>query len=95
MKVTIKDVARAAGVSASTVSRALRDHHRISPEVRDRVKQVAREMDFHPNQMARSLVNRQSQIVAGGIFSIENDKRSIRKGRQILLPPFLDKRIVS
>jgi len=63
MKVTIKDVAKAAGVSASTVSRALHDNSRISPEVRQRVQQVAREMDFHPNQMARSLVNRQTHIV--------------------------------
>jgi len=73
MKVTIKDVARAAGVSASTVSRALRDHHRISPKVREHVKQVAREMDFHPNQMARSLVNRQSQIV-GIVFPGDMDQ---------------------
>ena len=63
MKVTIKDVAKAAGVSASTVSRALHDNNRISPEVRQRVQQVAQEMDFHPNQMARSLVNRKTRIV--------------------------------
>lgn len=63
MKVTIKDVARAAGVSASTVSRALRNHERISPEVRQRVQEVAQEMNFHPNQMARSLVRRESHIV--------------------------------
>ena len=63
MKVTIKDVAKAAGVSASTVSRALRDHERISPEVRRRVQQVAKAMNFHPNQMARSLVRRESHIV--------------------------------
>ena len=63
MKVTIKDVAKAAGVSPSTVSRALQNNNRISPEVRARVQQVAREMDFHPNQMARSLVSRQSRII--------------------------------
>lgn len=63
MKVTIKDVARAAGVSPSTVSRALHDNNRISQEVRQRVREVAREMNFHPNQMARSLVDRKSRIV--------------------------------
>lgn len=63
MKITIKDVAKAAGVSPSTVSRALHDNNRISPEVRQRVQQVAREMNFHPNQMARSLVNRKTRIV--------------------------------
>ena len=73
MKVTIKDVAKAVGVSASTVSRALRDHPRISPEVRQRVQQAAREMDFHPNQMARSLVNRQTRIV-GIVFPGDMDQ---------------------
>ena len=63
MKVTIKDVAKAAGVSPSTVSRALHDNNRISQEVRQRVREVAREINFHPNQMARSLVDRKTRIV--------------------------------
>ena len=67
MKVTIKDVAKAAGVSASTVSRALHNNTRISPEVRARVQRIARELDFHPNQMARSLVSRQTRII-GAVF---------------------------
>lgn len=67
MKMTIKDVAKAAGVSPSTVSRALRNSSRISPEVRARVQRVAREMNFHPNQMARSLVSRRTPII-GVVF---------------------------
>lgn len=67
MKVTIKDVAKKAGVSASTVSRALRNNNRISPEVRARVQQVSRELNFHPNQMARSLVKRHTPII-GVVF---------------------------
>ncbi|MBR6571144.1 MAG: LacI family DNA-binding transcriptional regulator [Clostridia bacterium] len=63
MKVTIKDVAKAAGVSPSTVSRALRNHERISEKIRLHVQQIAREMDFHPNQMARSLVRRETPII--------------------------------
>ncbi len=63
MKVTIKDVAKAAGVSPSTVSRALHDNNRISHEVRQKVRQVAQELNFHPNQMARSLVDRKTRIV--------------------------------
>ena len=63
MKATIKDVARAAGVSPSTVSRALHDSPRISEKVRERVKQAAKALDFHPNQMAKSLVSRKTRIV--------------------------------
>ena len=70
MKVTIKDVAKAVGVSPSTVSRALHDNDRISPEVRARVKQAAQEMNFHPNLMARGLVNRQTRII-GVVFPEE------------------------
>ena len=70
MKVTIKDVAKAAGVSPSTVSRALQESPRISPEVRARVREIAEKMNFHPNQMARSLVNRQSRII-GIVFPDE------------------------
>ena len=67
MKVTIKDVAKAAGVSPSTVSRALHNNSRISEAVRAHVQKVAQELNFHPNQMARSLVNRQTRII-GVVF---------------------------
>jgi len=67
MKTTIKDVAKAAGVSPSTVSRALRNNERISQKVRSHVQRIAREMDFHPNQMARSLVSRETRII-GVVF---------------------------
>ena len=67
-KATIKDVARLAEVSPSTVSRALRDNPRISLEVRQRVRKVAKALDFHPNQMARSLVKRETRIV-GVLFA--------------------------
>ena len=63
MKATIKDVAKVAGVSPSTVSRALHNSERISESMRRHIQQVAREMDFHPNQMARSLVNRETRII--------------------------------
>lgn len=66
-KATIKDVARLAEVSPSTVSRALRDNPRISEAVRKRVREVAAALDFHPNQMARGLVKRETRIV-GVVF---------------------------
>ncbi|QSO54386.1 LacI family DNA-binding transcriptional regulator [Alicyclobacillus curvatus] len=53
---TIKDVAAQAGVSPSTVSRVLADSPRISDETKERVRRVLRELDYHPNAFARSLV---------------------------------------
>ena len=63
VKCTIKDVAKAAGVSPSTVSRALHNNPRISEQARERIRTLAKEMGFHPNQMARSLVNRRTRVI--------------------------------
>lgn len=54
MKVTIKDVAKKANVSPSTVSRVLSDSPRISEETKERVRKVMKELNYHPNSMARS-----------------------------------------
>ncbi|BCY11985.1 LacI family transcriptional regulator [Actinoplanes sp. L3-i22] len=54
--VTIKDVARLAGVSQSSVCRALADPARVRPETRERVESAARELGYHPNRVARSLI---------------------------------------
>ena len=64
MKTTIKDVARVAGVSVSTVSRVLSGSPRISAETTERVKAIAEQMDYRPNLLARSLVERSSNIIA-------------------------------
>lgn len=63
-RVTIEDVARAAGVSAATVSRALKSDRQISSRTRDRVVQLARQLGYVPNQAARSLVLRHTSIIA-------------------------------
>ncbi len=57
MAVTIKDVAKKAGVSPSTVSRVLSNHPRISRETSRKVKEIMDEMGYHSNIMARSLVS--------------------------------------
>jgi DNA-binding LacI/PurR family transcriptional regulator len=51
----MKDIARELGVSAATVSRALKDSPRISVEQRQKIQQYAREHNFTPNQLAESL----------------------------------------
>lgn len=51
----ITDLARLAGVSPGTVSRALADSQLIAKKTRDRIQELAREHDFRPNVMARNL----------------------------------------
>lgn len=55
-QVSITDIAAAAGVSPSTVSRALQDHPRISSARRAAIKALAEQMAYRPSQVARSLV---------------------------------------
>lgn len=58
---SIKDIARGAGVSPSTVSRALADSPRLSPATRQRIQALAVEMGYAPSAAARSLVTGESQ----------------------------------
>lgn len=53
---TINDVARIAKVANSTVSRALRDDHRIARATRDRIKEVAESIGYRPNPMIAALM---------------------------------------
>ena len=55
-KITINDVARAAGVSRQTVSRALNDKGEIDGETKQRVLDAARELGYRPSRFARGLV---------------------------------------
>lgn len=61
--VTIKDIARLAGVSPSTVSRVVSNHPRISPETSRKVKAIMEEQGYHPNVMAKSLVSKTTQTL--------------------------------
>lgn len=63
MRVTIKDIARAVGVSHTTVSRALRDSEEINPETRARIRAVAESMGYRPNPVARALQGRRTQTL--------------------------------
>lgn len=55
MGVTIRDVAREAGVSVATVSRVFNHEDKVSPKTADRVRSVADEMGYEPNPTAQSL----------------------------------------
>lgn len=53
--VSMKDIAAACGVSVATVSKALNDHSDIGEETKQHIKEVAREMGYSPNALARAL----------------------------------------
>jgi len=63
MRVTLKDVAKLAGVSAKTVSRVVNDQGEISDATRDRVLVAIEELGYRPNRLARSLTTGTTQSV--------------------------------
>ncbi len=57
---TIKDIAKAAGVSLATVSRVINNGPKVGDATRERIKKIMEEMDYRPNANARALVNKRS-----------------------------------
>jgi DNA-binding LacI/PurR family transcriptional regulator len=70
---TLADVARLAGVSKSTVSRALSDSPLIAAETRERIRAIAREHDFQLNVAARQLSLKQSRTVALATYEYKSE----------------------
>lgn len=62
-KTTIKDIAKALGLSFATVSRSLNNSHEVSEETRMRVLSKARELSYKPNIHARNLLKRRNNMV--------------------------------
>ncbi|MGG1698588.1 LacI family DNA-binding transcriptional regulator [Bacillus zhangzhouensis] len=60
---TIKDVAKAAQVSVATVSRVLNDTGYVHTDTKTRVTQAMQELNYFPNEVARSLFNRESRLI--------------------------------
>ncbi|MGC4018097.1 MAG: LacI family DNA-binding transcriptional regulator [Muricomes sp.] len=67
MAVTLQQIADAAGVSRRTVDRALKDQGRVRPEVAEKIKKLAEEMGYHPNQAGRALALARNPIKVGVI----------------------------
>lgn len=61
--VTIKDVAKKAGVSISTVSRVINNSKPVTDEIKKKVLDVIKETGYVPNPLARSLVTKKSQLI--------------------------------
>lgn len=63
MAATIYDLAKAAGVSISTVSKALSDSYSISEKTKERIREIAESMGYQPNARARSFARRKNGII--------------------------------
>ena len=63
MSVTIKDVARAAGVSISTVSKVINGHYSISEKTVEHVRQVMQELNYYPNANAQNFATGASKTI--------------------------------
>ena len=71
-KITIKDIARKANVSHTTVSRALNNKSRIKNETKDKILTIARELNYRPDFIARSLVMKRTKTLGLVITTIAN-----------------------
>jgi DNA-binding LacI/PurR family transcriptional regulator len=63
MPISIKDIARVAGVSHSTVSRALADSPLVNERTKARIRRLAQDMAYTPSAIARSLVRQRTETV--------------------------------
>jgi DNA-binding LacI/PurR family transcriptional regulator len=94
-RATVASLARRAGVAASTVSRALRNDPRISPDVKARIVALAAEAGYTPNVLARTLVGGHSGLIGLVLGPVENPfyaelmqravSQAAARGRRLLL----------
>lgn len=72
MNPTIVEVAKRAGVSTATVSNVMRSTKFVSPRVKARVEAAIRDLDYHPNEIARSLRVKQTRMLGIVVPDITN-----------------------
>jgi len=72
MAATISDVARLAGVSITTVSRVINNNYPVKEETRRKVERAIKELDYKPNLLARSLINKKTKSLGVVVPSITN-----------------------
>lgn len=72
MSITLKDIARLAGVSESTVSLALNNKSVVKEKTREQIKEIAAQLGYLPNAMAKSLARQRSGTIGLVVPDIEN-----------------------
>ncbi len=95
MKVTIKDIARAVGVSHPTVSKALNGAPGVSEEIRKKIISIAAQMNYIPNLAAKRLVDKQTNSIgliwpkSDGLFfhhlSLQIQKEAAKRGLDVMI----------
>lgn len=69
---TLKDVAARAGVTVTTVSRMLNNRVNVSPKTREKIEAAMKELDYQPDELARSLIKKQSNFIGLIVPSAKN-----------------------
>ncbi|MBT9775233.1 substrate-binding domain-containing protein [Clostridium sp. MCC353] len=83
-EITIKDIASEAGVSISTVSRVINGNYPVRQEVREKVEAVMKQLEYHPNAVARSLRINKTNLIALVVADLSNHFfMEIAKGLEI------------
>lgn len=72
MPTNIKDVAKEAGVSITTVSRVLNNNYPVKKETRENIEKAIEKLNYKPNVMARSLITKKTGVIGVIIPSITN-----------------------
>src|SRR3954447_4610823 len=79
-QITIADVAQAAGVSVSTVSKGINDRYGVAPETVDRVRAIIQETGYQSSLVAQSLRSRQTKVIGLLTDDIEPFSAEVLKG---------------
>jgi LacI family transcriptional regulator len=73
MKITIKEVAKEAGVSIATVSRVINGKDRIKPSTKERVEDAILKFNFSPDQIARSMIGKETKSIGLLVPQLSNE----------------------
>ena len=87
MSVGLKEIAELLGVSISTVSRALRDDPRVNKRTKERIISAARNMNYLPNQAAKSLVTKKTMTIGLVLPNLRSFMHDIFDGLESVCSP--------
>ncbi len=76
MMVSIKDIAQACGVSTATVSKALNDREDVNPQTRDRIREMAAQLGYLPNALARALKTNKTYNI--GVLMVDKAESGLK-----------------